>query len=127
MARDNNILHYQPDEQWPAVGAKLEAGFKTFVVNVDSVGTCIAYDPDTMRLEYESVSQLEDSKPSRWLYTFDEQDGKTTVSLQIDYYLSDSLLGQTLDKLLVERMNAKQTEQSLAGLKAQVEASLYRT
>jgi hypothetical protein len=97
--REESIYHYQPDEQWPAVGAKYEVGLKSFLTNIDAVSTCLAYDPETMRLEFDQVA--DGQEPARWLYTFDEQDGKTTVTLKIDYTLPGKWLGQVVDRLLV--------------------------
>jgi hypothetical protein len=119
--RETAIYHYQPDANWPAVGAKIEVGFKTFLTNVDAVATCLAYDPETMRLEYDMVGG---TGPANWLYTFDEQDGATTVSLKIDYTLPGSWLGQVVDRLLVERKNRQQVVDSLAALKRAVKAAV---
>jgi hypothetical protein len=38
MARDANICHYQPDDNWPAVGAKLEAKLMTFFTRYVDIG-----------------------------------------------------------------------------------------
>jgi hypothetical protein len=122
LAREKSIYHYQPDEQWPAVGAIYEVGFKTFLTNIDAVSTCLAYDPETMRLEFDQVA--DGQEPARWLYTFDEQDGTTTVTLTIDYTLPGKWLGQMVDRLLVERKNRQQVVESLAALKQQVEAEV---
>ena len=121
-ARDENIIRFEPDADWPAVGAHFETEFKTVAFNVEAVATCLSYDPQTMHLVYEMKSP--NNEPSHWEWSFDEQNGATTVSVQVDYTLPGSYLGQVLDKLFVERQNAKQTEQSLAGLKAQVEEAL---
>ncbi len=121
LERDKNVYRYEADPDWPSVGAKFEASFKTFLMDVNDVATCLAYDPDTMRLEFETVNE-QTEQPGHWLYTFDEQDGKTTVSLTIEYHLPDTWLGKALDRLLVERMNKKQVAASLEGLKRQVEA-----
>ena len=120
-AREAAVYHYQPDDDWPAVGATFEVGFQTFLTNVDAVATCLAYDPKTMRLEYKMVGG---TGPATWLYTFDEQDGRTTVSLKIDYTLPGSWLGQAVDRLLVERKNRQQVVGSLAALKQAVEAAV---
>jgi hypothetical protein len=122
LAREKSIYHYHPDEQWPAVGATYEVGFKSFLTNIDAVSTCLAYDPETMRLEFDQVA--DGQEPARWLYTFDEQDGKTTVTLKIDYTLPGKWLGQVVDRLLVERKNRQQCIESLAALKQQVELSV---
>ncbi|MFN2138191.1 MAG: hypothetical protein ACK2UK_19705 [Candidatus Promineifilaceae bacterium] len=45
-----------------------------------------------MRLKSDQVA--DGPEPARSLYTFDEQDGKTTVTLKIDYTLPGKWLGQ---------------------------------
>ena len=80
LERDKNLIRYEPDPDWPRVGAKLASTFKTFLMEVNQVGTCVGYNPDTMRLEFTTESE-QAPRPGRWLYTFDEQDGRTTVSL----------------------------------------------
>lgn len=125
LARDANVTRYEPDADWPTPGARFVSTFKTFVATVEAVATCLSYDPQTMRLEFESLAtNIDGATPSHWLYTFDEHDGRTTVTLRLEYHLSDSLLGQMLDRLLVERQNNKQVAASLAGLKQQVEAAV---
>ena len=120
-ARETTIYHLRQDPDWPAVGTQVQVGFKTFLMNVDAVSTSLAYDPQTLCHEYQMVSA---TGPAHWLYTFDEQDGKTTVALKIDYTLPGSWLGQAVDRLLVERMNRQQVINSLAALKQQVEAAV---
>jgi hypothetical protein len=122
LARETAVYRYQPDENWPAVGAQAEVGFKTFLMNIDATNTCLAYDPETLRIEFKQVAAGQE--PGHWLYTFDEQDGKTTVSLKIDYTLPGKWLGQVVDRLLVERKNRQQCIDSLAALKQQVEAAV---
>lgn len=122
MERDANIFRYEPDENWPAVGSKLKTGFKTVAFKVNGVATSLEYDPETLRLIFKMES--ENFEPGTWQWTFEEQDGKTTVSVHIDYSLPGSYLGKAIDKLFVERQNAKQSEENLASLKTQVEGSL---
>jgi hypothetical protein len=122
LAREKAVYLYQPDEKWPAVGAQVEVGFKTALMNIDAVNTSLAYDPETLRLEFEQVAA--GHEPAHWLYTFDEEDGKTTVSLKVDYTLPGKWLGQVVDRLLVERKNRQQVVDSLAELKQQVEAAV---
>jgi hypothetical protein len=122
LAREKYVYHYQPDEKWPAVGAQAEISFKTALMNIEAVNRSLAYDPETLRLEFEQVAAGQE--PGHWLYTFDEQDGKTAVSLTINYTLPGKWLGQVVDRLLVERKNRQQVVESLAALKQQVEESI---
>ena len=65
-------------------------------MNIEAVNRSLAYDPETLRLEFEQVAAGQE--PGHWLYTFDEQDGKTAVSLTINYTLPGKWLGQVVDR-----------------------------
>ena len=59
--------------------------------------------------------------PSTWVYELTQADGGTQLNLSIDYTVPGSILGAIADKLLVERQNKKEINQSLANLKARLE------
>lgn len=115
-----NVYLWEPDDAWPNAGAKARIGFKATAINVD--GTCISqqYDPETMHHVYRVDS--DNGEPSYWEWTFDESDGKTTVTAKIEYTIPGSIIGAALDKLMIERQNAKLVQQSLDNLKALSEA-----
>jgi uncharacterized membrane protein len=81
------------------------------------------YDPQTLNRVYTIEADNQPVEPSLWEYTYDENDGKTTVTVTVEYTLPGSYLGQVLDKLVVERGNAKLLETSLQNLKREVEGS----
>jgi hypothetical protein len=66
LARETAVYRYQPYEKWPAIGAQAELGFKTFLMNIDAVNTCLACDPESLRLEFEQVAAGQE--PGHWLY-----------------------------------------------------------
>ena len=53
--------------------------------------------------------------------TYQPQGDATKVTMRFDYEMPGAALGKILDKLVVERMNAKNLEASLASLKTLVE------
>ena len=59
--------------------------------------------------------------PSTWVYDFTPADGGTDLKLSIEYTVPGSVLGAIADKLVVERQNKKEVEESLANLKAHLE------
>lgn len=59
--------------------------------------------------------------PSTWVYELAPADGGTHLKLSIDYTVPGSVLGAIADKLLVERQNRKEINQTLANLKARLE------
>ena len=114
------LTAWEPDEAWPGVGSKAKIGINSGGINVDGVATTLAYDDETMdhHWRYDPTNQM---PPFDCWYTFDEQDGKTTVTVKIEYTLPGSFLGQAIDKLFVEQQNAKDIEQQLVNLKALAE------
>ena len=59
--------------------------------------------------------------PSTWVYELTPAAGGTHLELSIEYTVPGSVLGAIADKLLVERQNRKEINQSLANLKARLE------
>lgn len=117
--RSSNLYRWEPDEAWPNAGATCQVGFKATGIDVDGVATSLAYDPATLNRVYRIDS--EGFEPSTWRYSFEEHDGETTVTADVEYTVPGRILGPALDKLVVERGNAKLLQESLENLKAQVE------
>lgn len=59
--------------------------------------------------------------PSTWVWTLAPADGGTDLRLAIEYNLPGSVLGAIADKLVIERQNQKEADQTLANLKARLE------
>lgn len=112
---------WEPDETWPSAGATAKMGVKSGGIEGVGVATTLAYEDETMAHHWH-VEPTGAGIPFECWFTFDEQDGKTTVTQRTEYTLPGSYLGQAVDKLFVERQNAKDMAQQLANLKALVEA-----
>jgi hypothetical protein len=117
--RSSNLYRWEPDEAWPNAGATCKVGFKATGIDVNGTATSLEYDPATLNTVYRIDS--EGFEPSTWRYSFEERDGKTTVTAEVAYTVPGRILGPALDKLVVERGNAKLLQESLENLKAQVE------
>jgi hypothetical protein len=111
------LTRWEPEAAWPSPGATAKMGIKSGGLNVDGIATTLAYDDETMahHWPYESNRGM---PPFETWYTFDEKDGKTTVTAKVEYTIPGSFLGKALDKLYVERQNTKDIEENLANLKA---------
>ena len=59
--------------------------------------------------------------PSTWVYEFTPAAGGTDLKLSVEYTVPGSVLGALADKLVVERQNKKEVNQSLANLKVRLE------
>jgi uncharacterized membrane protein len=114
------ITLWEPDEAWPSVGSTARMGIKSGGIDVKGVATTVAYDDETMAHHWHYVPDNSMPPFDCW-YTFDEQDGKTTATAKIDYTVPGSIFGKALDKLFVERQNAKDIEEGLLNLKAMAE------
>ena len=58
---------------------------------------------------------------STWVYSFEEADGGTKVTLKVDYEIAESAMQKLANKLVVEQLNQKSAEQSLENLKTILE------
>lgn len=116
-----NVYKWEPDENWPNTGATAGIGFKTTAMSVEGTVTTVEYDPEKMRHAYRVDS--EGVEPAHWEWDFEEKDGQTTVNVQVEYTIPGRILGPALDKLFLERQNAKLLQQSLDNLKALSERS----
>ena len=116
-----NVYLWEPVDAWPSAGATAKIGFKTVAMNVEGTTTTQIYDPETMHHTYRIDG--EDVEPSFWEWTFDEKDGQTTVTAQVEYTIPGRIIGPALDKLMVERQNGKLLETSLNNLKELVEGA----
>ena len=110
---------WEPDQDWPSSGSTARMGVNSAGIKVEGTATTLAYDEDTMahhfRFEPSTMAPLD------FWYTFEQSDGKTTVTTKIEYTIPGSILGKALDKLFVEGQNRADVEQQLINLKALVE------
>jgi uncharacterized membrane protein len=59
--------------------------------------------------------------PSTWVYEFSPAAGGTDLKLSVDYTVPGAALGAIADKLIVERQNQKEVNESLTNIKARLE------
>ena len=59
--------------------------------------------------------------PSTWVWTLTPADGGTDLSVTVEYTVPGSVLGAIANKLVIERQNQKETNETLANLKARLE------
>lgn len=59
--------------------------------------------------------------PSTWVYDFTPAAEGTDLKLSVEYTVPGSVLGALADKLVVERQNQKEVNESLANFKARLE------
>jgi hypothetical protein len=106
----------EPDDVYPEVGGQIDLTYKasgaTFHLTL-TVRELVRGD----YLVYEMSGMMTGTQ--RWWY--ESEGGATRTCAVVDYEMPGGALGKIADKLVVERMNAKNLEQSLENLKAVVE------
>ena len=115
------VYLFEPEEAWPSAGSTAKMGIKSGGLKIEGVATTVEYDPETMNHHW----QLEPANMDvmDFWYNFDKGEGQTTVTARVDYTIPGSYLGQILDKLFVERQNAKDIEDGLSRLKEMAEGA----
>ncbi len=58
---------------------------------------------------------------STWIYSFQEENSSTKVTLEVEYELAESALQKMANKLVIEKLNQRTAEQSLENLKTILE------
>lgn len=115
------LTEWEPEEAWPTPGSTAKMGIKSAGITVKGIATTVAYDEETMAHLWHYKPDSGMLPFDNW-YTFNETDGKTTVTAKVEYTIPGSIFGKALDKLFVERQNAKDVEQTLLNLKSLAEA-----
>lgn len=58
---------------------------------------------------------------STWAYSFQDENGNTKVTLEVEYEVAESALQKLANRVVVERLNQRTAEQSLENLKTILE------
>lgn len=107
----------QADNLYPQVGGTVETTYRTAGLNFKVKITSVQLTPGqsiTLRMDGMITGT------NRWVY---QPEGEAVrVIATLDYEMPGGGLGQALNKLVVEKMNAENLEKSLANLKALVES-----
>ena len=106
-----------PDATYPEVGGVINAVYKAAGMNfnVKIISTeLVRGEGITMQMDGMITGT------NRWVYT--SADGGVTVTCTMDYDMPGGKLGQAVNKLFIEKMNAENLEKSLSNLKKLVEA-----
>jgi uncharacterized membrane protein len=114
----SGIQEATPDNTYPEVGGTVAAVYKAAGVNFKIKMTSKEYvRGQVLATEMEGMI----TGTNRWLYT-PEGEG-TQVSVTFEYEMPGGGIGQAVNKLIIEKMNAENLEKSLQNLKKLVEGS----
>jgi carbon monoxide dehydrogenase subunit G len=110
------VQEAKSDGKYPQVGGAVETVYKAVGINFKIKMTSMEYvQGQSMRINMEGMI----AGTTRWAYQ-PEDDG-TRLTATFEYELPGGGLGQAVNKLMVEKMNAENLEKSLENLKALVE------
>ena len=104
------------DAVYPEVGGTVDTVYRAAGINFKVKITSIALDRGhSITLQMDGMI----TGANRWVYSPAGEDTQVTATLE--YELPGGGLGQAINKLVVEKMNAENLEKSLNNLKAVVE------
>ena len=114
------IEEIRTDGVFPKIGGSAKMVYKAAGISFSVQQTVIEHEPGK-RNRYELSGMITGTITGSYVETRDPEGVATRYTLDFDYQMPGAGVGKIVDKLVVERMNAKQLEQSLQNLKALVE------
>lgn len=115
----SGVQNSEADATYPEVGGVCTMHYKAGPTGFDIRMEVMEYVPGDYILYHIDGGVLHGT--SRWSHT--EADGGTRVTCVLEYDATGGGLGAIADKLVLERMNTNQLEESLENLKQVVENS----
>ncbi len=110
------IQKVKPDGKYPHVGGVIETVYKAVGISFKVKMTSTEYVPgQSMQINMEGMI----TGSNRWVYQ-PEGEG-TRLTATFEYKMPGGGVGQAVNKLVIERINAQNLEKSLENLKAVVE------
>jgi uncharacterized membrane protein len=70
---------------------------------------------------YKLIQEMTGTMPGRWIWNLEQEDQAVKVDFCIEYRVPGGILGKIADKLFLGRINQKNGEKTMQGLKAYCE------
>jgi carbon monoxide dehydrogenase subunit G len=106
----------KPGANYPEIGSTIDVVYKSAGITLNTIGTVVQLERGKVyAAEYEGMAKGVQT------WTYEAKGSGTNLTLHFDYEIMGGGIGKIVDKLVVERQNAKNFEQSLKNLKALVE------
>ena len=99
------------------LGQKFDWRFNMAGVDLRGKAEVTEYTPPT-----KAVISSKGDADSTWTYTLEETDGGTKVVVEIDYELAETAVQRIANKMVINKLAQKTTEQMLENLKVILEA-----
>lgn len=111
LNENSNVVPEQP-----GVGQKFDWRFNMGGVDLKGNAEVTEYDaPHKVKIVTSGDSS------STWIYSFQEENGNTKVTLEVEYTVAETALQRLVNRVVVERLNQRTAEQSLENLKTILE------
>jgi hypothetical protein len=110
------ILRVTPDDVFPEPGGRVEMMYKSAGITFEMSQTSLEYNP-CERGKYKMDGMIS----GVYEEIMEPVDAGTRFTLKFDYEMPGGGVGKLIDKLVVERMNAKNLEDSLENMRVLVE------
>ena len=112
----SGVTKIEPDNNWPETWSEAIVTYKSAGISFKSTFTSLEFKSGE-KLTIQLDGML--TGTNQWIYT---PEGKgTLLTFRLEYNMPGGGVGQAVNKLLVERANEKNVEQSLNNLKKLVE------
>jgi coenzyme Q-binding protein COQ10 len=112
------IQKAEPDATYPEAGGAIDVVYKAAGISFKMKLTSLEYiSAQKISLKMEGMI----TGTNQWIYT--PEGSGTRVTASLDYEMPGGGIGQAINKLVVERMNAENLEKSLQKLKTVVEGA----
>lgn len=111
LAENTNI---KPEK--PSVGQTFDWHFNMFGVSLKGNAKVTEFKrPHKVRIETDGNTK------TTWIYSFNEEDLGTKVSIDVEYELHEDVLRKFVDKIIVDKINQRSSQQMLENLKTILE------
>lgn len=110
----NENTNIQPEQ--PGLGQTFDWRFNLAGVDLKGKAEVAEYEPP-----HKVVIKTTGDSNATWIYTFQEENGGTKVSAEVDYEIVESALQKVANKIVIDKLNQRTAEQMLENLKTILE------
>lgn len=110
----NENTNINPEQ--PRLGQTFDWRFNLAGVDLKGKAEVAEYDPP-----HKVVIKTTGDSNTTWIYTFQEENGSTRVSADVDYEIVESALQKIANGVVIDKLNQRTAEQMLENLKTILE------
>lgn len=110
----NENTNIQPEQ--PGLGQTFDWRFNLAGVDLKGKAEVTEYTPP-----HKVVLKTTGDSNTTWIYTFDEENGSTKVTAEVEYEIVESALQKVANRMVIDKLNQRTAEQMLQNLKTILE------